>query len=125
MQPVRALGKVDDVAGRELVLAFRRTHGQGSAEDKEHLLDAVVHVQRTLRRSRRKLPQGRAELVGFERVPEPADSGVVADLVPGLVIEEVQPPHSLHPFPSSLCDEIMLVWASVREGPGWHASADL
>jgi hypothetical protein len=40
-------------------------------------------------------------------VSEPADPGLVAHLVPGLVIEEVQAAHSLHPLRSHGCLEIM------------------
>src|SRR6186713_1495552 len=41
VQPTGPFGKVDDLSGQELLLAFRRAHRQCPAEDEEHLLDAV------------------------------------------------------------------------------------
>src|SRR6266849_5811372 len=44
VQAIRAFGEVDNVSGRELLLALRRANGWRSAKHEEHLFDAVVHV---------------------------------------------------------------------------------
>jgi hypothetical protein len=98
VQPVRPLGEVHDVSGRKLLLALRSADARRPAEDEEHLLDAVMHVQVTSRRSRQKLCQ---------------DPVMVVLFIPGLVFQEVQ---AAHPFPPSrlgICEEIMPLRASL------------
>ena len=61
VQPVRPFREVHDITGRELLVALRRAHGRCTGKDEEHLLDAVVHVQRASgragRSSRREAPR--------------------------------------------------------------------
>jgi peptide chain release factor 1 len=98
VQSLRAFREVDDVAGRELLLALGRANGRRPAEDEEHLLDAVVHVQRAAGRVRVELPQRSSEHVGAELMPEPpvAEPELVVRLVPRLVVEEVQAAYRAH-----------------------------
>src|SRR4029453_6637624 len=84
VQAVWAFGGGDDVSRRELLLPPRR--------------------------SRQKLDQRRAEHVGAEWVPEPADApNVVLYLIPGFVSQEVQASHRF--LLRRLSEEIMLALA--------------
>jgi hypothetical protein len=54
-----------------------------------------VHVQRSARRPWQKFPKGRAEHVGLERVTKRTSpqSVFVVNLVPRLILQEVQTTH--------------------------------
>jgi hypothetical protein len=92
VQSIGTFWEVHDVSGCKSLLALGRAYGRCPGEDEEHLLDAVVHVQRPARRTRQKLVQGSSQLVGAERVPKPSESSPVrlVNFIPRLVLEEVQ-----------------------------------
>jgi hypothetical protein len=52
-----------------------------------------VHVQRPTRRPGQKIDQGRSEHVRLERMTEPTDPTLVMNLIPRLVVQEVQATH--------------------------------
>jgi hypothetical protein len=93
VQSVGAFWEVHDISGCKSLLALGRAYGRCPRKDKEHLLDAVVHVQRTAWRPWQKLVQGSSQHVGAERVPKPSDAcpQLVMNLIPRLVLQEVQP----------------------------------
>src|ERR671937_2646823 len=68
VQPIATFGEIDDISWRKCLFTLRRADLRHSSEDEEHLLDAVVHVQRPSRRFRQKLNQRSAEHVGLERM---------------------------------------------------------
>ncbi len=58
LQSVGPFWEVHDISGCESLLALGRAYGRSLREDEEHLLDAVVQVQRPAWRPWQKLVQG-------------------------------------------------------------------